>query len=208
MLVRPGPASIWPIWSPERVVVHQVGPRRRRTLEPHAGQIDPPAFHADGVQGSAHRIVELGFHPVAGVDCLVREAGQRILLAESDQVDALPQIGAPGEVLGPGLVEVVEGHRDLGPPHGLLAAGRDQLAVAAGDAAPDVGRDAAVQQRLPAFHQPLALRFHDLGVARQSLADLVVLPLDDPLRAGRSLAPHESDARPARRCAPASPAPG
>ena len=73
--------------------------------------------------------------------------------------------------------------RDLGPAHRLGAARLDERAVTAGRVAPDVGGGRAVQQRLPAVHEALALLLDDLAVPRQGAADFVVLALDGPLRA-------------------------
>ena len=109
---------------------------------------------------------------------------ERVLTAQSHEMDALAQIRAVPEVVPPRAVDAGERHRPLGVDDSALAGRLYERGTAIRRELPDVRSVVAAQNRLPPLDELAVLLLDDGGVARQRPANLEVLPFDDPLRAG------------------------
>src|SRR5262245_9571684 len=109
---------------------------------------------------------------------LAGEARERILAAQTDQVDALAQLGAESQVIPPYTIDLEQRDEALGALDRFLTCGVDERCPAIRRALPDIGHDLAANERLPSFHEAGVLFLDHRGIAGQRLPDLEVLSLD------------------------------
>src|SRR5580700_2409897 len=172
----------------ERVVLHEVRPRRGRTLEADGlkiGSVVGDRYRAEGLGAVLADLVE---EPVEQLDRLLVELAQRIAVSESAQVNALADRRERREVIGPGLIQVVED--DLARSFGerLRPDRRGQVPVAVRAALGQRRqRRVGTQHSLTMVQDDAALVLDHLVVAVGVPVDLKVRTLGDALGVPRRL---------------------
>ena len=95
----------------ERVVVHQVGPRRRRALETGGREIESAAVDSHQRQRGKHGFVDRVVDLRKGGDGLAGELGQGIATAKPNEMDALAHVGTEREMIAPCAIDAEQRDR-------------------------------------------------------------------------------------------------
>ena len=102
----------------ERVVADDVGPGRRRGLQPLLLEVDSVRADVDALERLGDRAVEIVSVLVVCVDDLLLELREGVEAHDAEEVDPLSQIGGVRQVLAPEAVDVSEGDLSLDNPLG------------------------------------------------------------------------------------------
>jgi hypothetical protein len=146
----------------ERVVVHEIGPRRRRTFEDGIRKHDVAVLEGQRVERLEHGCVDVRVDLTETDGKVGRESCQGILAAECRQVDAFAQVGGVGQVVAPRAIDAPQRRQPFGLADVRLSGAGDQRGVPLGIRSPHVGLVAFLEQRGATFHQRRALILEDL----------------------------------------------